>query len=558
MKKNIYISLIVALSFSLGSCQDELDLTPQDQISSATFWTSPNDALLEVNGCYGYLDGDYGNSYWDGAADNAYCQYPWESVSTSLSAGDIDATVDAGYKVRYEGIRRFNYFLDNVDKVPNMNADLKKRYISEVRFLRAFTYFRMALLFGPVPLLKESYADPGDAAVAPTAEKEVIDFVISELKQISEDGSLPTSYPGGTGTEKGRITRGAALAMKARAELYYGRYADAVSTAQAVMQMGDYSLFRKTALTADDIAIDYSNVVTFKDEADEEAFYKGLCSYEQQFWQANENNAEFILVRQYINNSPWDQGSAINTLLLPSQLSGWASITPTQEIVNAYWNRDGSQSTPPTPEERAKHYNKGKPDSEYINEFKNRDTRLYASIFYTYAKTVSPSGIFEYKWFEDAYCKTGYIFRKLIDLTYTTEADAAQDYPIIRYAEILLIFAEAKNEVSGPSSDIFDVLNDIRNRAGMPDVDPAVYNTKEKLRDLIRNERRIELAGEGQRYDDIRRWGIAGDSMKSIYDLNNDIVQERYWESKFVRMPYPQSALDHNPNLGSFQKEKGY
>ncbi len=557
MKKNKYKLLIVALLFSLASCEDNLNLVPQDQISSATFWTSPNDALLAVNGCYDYLEGDYGNPYWDGSVDNAYCQYPWESTATSVSAGDIDATIDVGYNSRYQGVRRFNYFLDNVDKVPGLNPELKKRYISEVRFMRAFVYFKLCQLFGPVPLLKNMYDDPTDAAVAPTTENEVINYVIAELKEISEDNTLPTSYSGGNGNEKGRITRGAAVALKARVELYYGKYADAVQTAQKVMQMG-YSLFRKTSLTPEDMVVDYSNVISFKDVADKERFYKGLCSYEQQFWQANEDNSEFILVRQYINNSSWDRGSAINTLFLPPQLSGWASITPTQELVNAYWNRDGSKSTPPTPADRAKHYNKGKPDSEYINEFKNRDTRLYASIFYTSSKTTTPSGIFEYNWYEDAAGKIGYAFRKLIDMEYTIEADAAQDFPIIRYAEILLTYAEAKNELSGPSADIFTALNDIRDRAGMPNVDPAVYNTKEKLREMIRNERRIELAGEGHRYDDIRRWGIAKDVMKPIYDLNNSIVQDRYWEDKFIRMPYPQSALDHNSNLGSFQQGKGY
>ncbi|ULT46269.1 RagB/SusD family nutrient uptake outer membrane protein [Niabella defluvii] len=105
---------------------------------------------------------------------------------------------------------------------------------------------------------------------------------------------------------------------------------------------------------------------------------------------------------------------------------------------------------------------------------------------------------------------------------------------------------------------MYTALNDIRDRAGMPAIDQSVYNTKEKLRDLIRNERRIELAGEGQRYFDIRRWGIASSVMSSIFDLNNSRVQERTWNDKYILMPYPQSAVDRNAKLASAQAAKGY
>lgn len=92
----------------------------------------------------------------------------------------------------------------------------------------------------------------------------------------------------------------------------------------------------------------------------------------------------------------------------------------------------------------------------------------------------------------------------------------------------------------------------------MPAVDQATYNTKDKLRQLIRAERRIELAGEGQRFQDIRRWSIADAVMKDTYDITNNIVQKRFWDAKFIKMPYPQSAVDHNSNLKNAQAAKGY
>ena len=145
-----------------------------------------------------------------------------------------------------------------------------------------------------------------------------------------------------------------------------------------------------------------------------------------------------------------------------------------------------------------------------------------------------------------------------ISLVSGLEYDAPQDYSIIRYAEILLAYAEAKNEVSGPDATIFAALDDIRDRAGMPPINQAVNNTKEKLREVIRNERRIELAGEGQRYFDIRRWNIAANVMKTTKDIANVIVQERIWDPKFMLMPFPQTALDRNTNLKAAQTAKGY
>ena len=242
-----YISYKIAAIFAIATltgCSDSsLDKLPQDQISSTTFWTSEKEARLALTGCYAYLEGGYSNIYNDGSADNAYAQYPWESTATTIAAGDIDAlSVDQGYKSRYTAIRQFNYFLDNVDKTP-MNADLKKRFIAEARVLRANTYFELARIFGAVPLLKNAYADPLETGVAPTPEAEVVAFVLSELGSVADQ--LPANYAGGTNNEKGRITTGAAWAIKARVELHYGKWNEASISAQKVMGMG-YQLFSGT------------------------------------------------------------------------------------------------------------------------------------------------------------------------------------------------------------------------------------------------------------------------------------------------------------------------
>jgi len=559
MKKLFYISIIILASYTIYGCKKSaIDFAPQDQLSSSSFWKSQKDAQLALNGCYGYLNYGYNYTYDDGASDNAFAQYPWESNATPIAAGNIDATLDQGYNSRYTFIRRYNYFLDNVDKAP-LTANLKKRFIAEARVLRALTYFELARTFGAVPLLKNAYTDPQTTAVAPTPETEVINFAIAEIQAVAAD--LPSSYAGGATTETGRITSGAAWAILTRIQLHYQKWNDAVTSAQKVMS-GNYELFRKNTLTADDLKDDFSPYVTFANDAEKDKFYKGLASYEQQFWQANElTSKEIILVSQSITNSSYQYGNGLNTLLPPADLGGWSSITPTQELVNAYWDRTGNTFTPPTAALRAANYNNGTPNAAYINEFKNRDTRLYASILFPKVPWARFNTGYKFTWGKGGgnNSVSGYNFKKMIDpASVANEWDGAQDFAIIRYAEILLSYAEAKNELSGPDATIYAALNDIRDRSGMPPVDETTYNDKDKLRELIRNERRIELAGEGQRFFDIRRWNIAANVMKTTNDITNSPVQTRVWQSKFVLMPYPQSALDKNSKLKPAQIAKGY
>ncbi|GGI29223.1 RagB/SusD family nutrient uptake outer membrane protein [Pedobacter mendelii] len=555
MKKIFYIAFVFAV-IAMGSCKkSDLDYVPQDQLSSNSFWKTEKDATLALNACYGYFSNAYSNAYDDGASDNAYAQYPWESNATPIAAGNINATIDQGYGSRYVYIRRYNYFLDNVSKAP-LSVAMMKRYVAEAKVLRAITYYDLARVFGPVPLLKTAYAEPSETAIAPTSEADVINFAISEIQSAVADLNPAI-------VQSGRITAGAAWAFLARIQLQYQKYADAVVSAEKVKSLG-YQLFRKNTLTADDLTDDFSSYLTFANAADKDKFYKGLASYEQQFWAANElDNKELILASQNISNSSYDYGNGLRTLFPSSDLGGWSSITPTQDLVNAYWNKNGDAFTPPAANVRATNYNSGKPNAAYNDEFKNRDTRLYASILFPGTPWGRINAGFSFAWGKGGgnNSVTGYNFKKLVDPSPESsqnEWDGSQDFPIIRYAEVLLAFSEAKNELSGPDATIYAALDDIRTRSGMPAVNQTAINTKEKLRDFIRNERRIELAGEGQRYADIRRWNIAIDVMKTTYDITNSIVQTRVWDNKFMLMPYPQTAIDRNANLKTAQTTKGY
>lgn len=537
-----YTALIVIALTVLFGC--ELDRFPKGQISSGNFWKTQNDVELDLMGCYAYIGGNVYDAYTDGYADNNYCQYSWESNASTISSGNINTDMNDKYDFR--GIRRFNYFLDNVNKV-TMDEKLKKQYIAEVRVLRAWNYYNLANKFGAMPLFKTSVAEAEEAAIAPTAEKEVIAFVINELKEATPDLAA-------TGV-KSRILKGAALALRARIHLAYAQWSEAAEAANQVMGM-NYKLFEVEPTAQEMSADDYSKFIPFANDNDKQIFYKGLKSYEQLFWDSNKSNSEVILNSEFIPESY----NYIALYLLPDNAGGgWSSVTPTVELVNAYWKRDGKPFTPPTKEARAAAYNKGEYKPEFLDEFKNRDTRLYASILFPGAIWSPVMGKNTFTWNKGGsnISKTGYNYRKMVDPS-NDVWHKEQDYPVIRYAEVLLTYAEAKNEASGPDNSIYNALDAIRLRAGMPKIDRAANATKETLRETIRNERRIELANEGFRWMDTRRWDISKDVMKNSYAIDGDLVQERKWDQKYKRLPYPQAAIDRNPNLKKAQEAKGY
>lgn len=536
MKKILYFTL--AGSLFLGSCQKGfLDRIPQNVVSEEIFWKTENDVYLAVNAIYAELPGE-GTIYEDAYADVAHGQYSWESRATVVSSGIVNTTVDAGWN--FVGIRKANYFLTNVDKA-TLDESLRNRYKAEVRFIRAMKYVDLVNKFGDVPIITKELSN-SEANVPRDPKAQVISWVVNELKEVA--AVLPNSYSGGRSNEKGRITKGAALALKARFELQHNNFADAAVTAKEVMALG-YNLFSTATESEFDQADDYTKFVDFDNAEDILKFRNGLRSYEGLFRQSNEGNSEVILDRQYMETS---QANSLNTYLPEAGLKGWSSIAPTQNLVNAYQSyKTGESVAVPTNVERADRYKNNK--TAFVNEYKNRDPRFYATILFETAPWAAAKTekdyVFTWKVGSNM-SKTGYNFRKFVDpVALRAAISNHSNFILIRYAEVLLTFAEAQNEVSGPSADIYAALDLIRQRAGMPKVDQSKYASKDALRQFIRNERTVELALEGSRYMDIRRWGIASEVMKTIYDLNNGVAQERIWDNKLMLMPVPQKEIDN-------------
>lgn len=550
MKKIIYFGLLA--SISLGACSDDfLERVPLNSVSEENFWKTDNDVNLAVNAIYATLLGE-ALMYDDAAADIAHGQYPWESSATVISSGVVNSSLDAGWK--YEDQRKANYFLENVDKA-EMDQELKERYKAEVRFLRAYSYFRMTTLFGDIPLVTSVLEFTEEQLNIPrTPKSEVIDFIISELDAAAS--VLPESYSGAKTEEVGRITKGAALTLKARVLLSEAKYAEAAATAKEVMALG-YSLFKVSSETASDKKDNYSKFATFANAAEEQKFRLALRSYEGIFHQINEGNSEVILDRQYVVQT---QSNYINTYLMEGSIGGWSSITPTQSLVNSYQSfKTGENVAVPSAAIRAERYNKDK--TAFVEEFKNRDPRFYASILFETApwNALTPEGNYTYKWIDGAsnMSKTGYNFRKMVDPAANREQlDNHSNIILFRYAEVLLTYAEAQNEASGPDVSVYDAVDQIRTRAGMPVLNRTKYASKEALREAIRQERKVELALEGVRYLDIRRWKIAPTVMTNIYSVKNALAQERIWDDKLYLMPVPQAQIDLS--YGVLEQNKGY
>lgn len=549
--RQIFIFLLT-LGF-LSSCS--VDVEPKGLLSSEVFWENEDDVNRALMGCYAAIDIDvYNSAYQDGYTDIVYAQYPWESNATIIAAGSFDDNMNDGYN--FIAIRRYNYFLDNIDRVSLPEAK-SLQYKAEVRVLRALRYFNMASKFGAVPLFRVSVNQREEAIVEPTSEQEVIDFVISELQEsIPHLPDMPQV--------KSRIGKATAYAIKARVHLFYKQWSQAAAASKKIMDMNRYHLFQVTSLTEEDKKDDYSHLISFNsDEEKKEKFLKGLRSYEKLFWEENKENDEVIFNQEFIEGTyNW-----IGRYFLPTNYyGGWASITPTQELVDKYGKQDGTLFTPPSTEQRRDNYEKGVKEGnwdDYLEEFKDRDTRLYASVLFPQSPWFALMKGEKFEWRDKGngsnLSKTGYNFRKMVDPSDPVFIKRGiQDFPVIRYAEVLLTFAEAQNEVSGPNSEVYDAIDKIRMRAGMPRVSRADYSSQEQMRELIRRERCVELAGEGFRWNDIRRWELSSQVMKNTYSISGGLAQKRKWEPRFVRLPYPQSAIDVNPKLIQAQKAKGY
>lgn len=517
--KRYFSYIVLSMILLLVSCDGSfLDRSPLDQINNGSFWNTERDAVAAATGCY---NGWYSASellYFDCTSDNSYNPYPWEGWQVQANGVATASNTGKSY-MQYDKITRCNNFLENISR-PTMNEDLRKRLIAEVRFLRAWHYFLKVTLYGDVPLITEVLTIQ-NSNLPRTDKKEVIKFIIDELDAAKKD--LPIKY---SGSDVGRITRGAALTLKARMEIFDGNYEASLKTSEEIMEIG-YSLFHD---------------------------YKGL------FKISNVGNQEVILDVQYVETN---YNNTILGVMPPASVGGWSSINPTQSLVDSYECIDGM------PIEESPIYNANDP-------YANRDPRLDAAIIYpgcmyegAYFNSIDesdPTGDFYAPYGRS---KTGYHPRKYIDnlSDYEDMWNTAMNPIVMRYAEVLLMYAESKIELNQIDNLMYDALDDVRLRSNMPKVDRSVYNNQSNLRELVRRERRVELALEGLRWFDICRWEIGDEVMSgqvygarlgkvdastgklTLTDERIKVEMRTFDATKQYLWPIPQSVIDATPAI---------
>ena len=556
MKKNrnLLITILVVLT---SGCSDMLDIKPTTFISDEAIWEDKNlinqfvantygSMLCGFNRCTAGYEQDWSMS-WAGNLDAATDDFASVSdgpIYTQLNKDAITAQscpfVEEIWNQEYKVIRKCNIIIERAPGVEEriLSATEKKRVEAEARFLRAFCHFELARTFGKAPLIVKAQSLTDELQVAPSSFADIVKFVKEECDLYADN--LPLSY---SDDEAGHATKGAFLALKSRALLYLAsplnssddsrKWADAAQAAQDVMDLDIYKLYKLTDTPYRSMAFD-------KTAANKEVIFERRFTFPE----APHN------IHMMWSLDAVDAGS-------------WNGLYPTQNLVDAYETVNGKLTTDPT----NTMYNKQDP-------YTKRDARFYQSIIYNgstwethrmsmVTNTVDPS--------KNGSCKPqlgkarcGYGPKKFIeelDPSTNLYGGYAQsnNWPYIRYAEVLLNYAEAKNEeLAAPDPSVYLAINEVRSRSGQPDLPSGL--SKIEMRERIKNERRIELLLEEHRFYDLRRWkdgDVLADPIMgmNIYDDNVTLryevskVEDRIFNGTHYYLPIPLKEQEKNPLL---------
>ncbi len=497
MKKINILLLCWLMLFS--ACSDMLDKNPTSQPSENIFWQSKNDFELALTSCYGsFIENPVFTielPKLEGLSDNGYCQHEKELIN--MVQGNIDPAsgsyISSYYSSAYKIIARLNTFIDKIQKYDgkDISQQEKENYIGQCTFLRAYCYSFLYRCYGDVLLATEPLdLDTQNSPKSSAAEV---------LRQIMDDldttiGTCPDiTYV----QAKGRVTKSAALALKARIILYDAYDAGGNALPEKMQEV--LSLLQQ--IKGYTLATDYESI--FQPDT-------------------QEGNPEIIFSIKYLAPNSYHS--------LDQWLSSWVVSSPLKNFVDEYEFNDGTAFSESDPR-----YNPEEP-------LTGRDARLEMTVSRNY---VVINGVTQPR--ADP-APTSFILRKFVTndetkLPFDNNTRSEQDWVILRYAEVLLMMAEAENELNGPTQTVYNAIDAIRTRPGI-DLPPlAAGLDKAEMREKIRHERRIELAFEGERYFDLKRWKIIGAVMNGLTEPTLPLYKP-YFEDRFYQWPLPQSEID--------------
>ena len=593
MRKNTLIFTILFSALTLlAGCDSTLNLDPRDEIGTDAVWQDAALTEAYLNQIYSTIGYGFGNPMPNpGAVDETiytHSDFTSANLMSTLSPDNRGEWNNANgignnsfeqysWPSVYASVRDLNTFIANVEAGDVLDPEEKETFLGEAYFLRAYFYHNLMRLYGGIPLVEGVFELGGDISeyqVVRNTFEETVNFIVADLDRAAERLSTP-------GRQLGAATQGAALALKSRVLLYaasdlynvnpsgmaetgysggdqQARWQAAQDAAKAVMDLGIYSL--ESVSTGDPI--------TTSDE------YHDLL--------VQGGGSELIWARYFSgegadahNHSLW---------VSPNGYNSWSGDTPLQNHVDAYEMADGSEFSWDNPEQAAKPY-------------ENRDPRFRANILYNGrswrarpggADELDPVGVIQTGWYEmpdgglrpgiDTRegpiqnwngTRSGYNMAKFLDENILpAEQQSFNPWMHIRYAEILLNYAEA-SEALGQTDEALTALNQVRERVGMPAVTAGDGRT---VMEHIQHERRIELAFEGHRYFDVRRWMIApevytgsnnGIRITGKLDPNGELLvdnrytyeyeiislQEKAWNDKNYFVPITDEEMNRNTAL---------
>lgn len=568
-----YLAGIAAAAIMLSSCES-LDYTPGNQMSGQTFWQTEDHARQAAVGLYAAMKAPwcFGLEFtFDMCSDIADGTSPWADISRGTAFASNSSGVQNHWQYLYELVHRSNTVIRNVATMP-ISATTIDRVTGEAKFLRAMAYFRMLNCWGGVPYydetcdINEQFANLN----APrSSEEEIRQHIIDDLTEAIE--KLPVSWEA---ADLGRVTKGAAYALRGKVYLFNRQWNEAIADFEEIV-------YNKTNNYGYELHPDYNELFRL---------YNGNHSPEMIFsiQSIDGNTAGYALdIVSYFGNKSTMRLIASN------------AIVPSTTLVDMYENADGSEFDW---DEQFPGFNDGDPQlrrsylcvaidqgsttvtstldcdtTKVMDAYRLRDPRLCLNVITPYSHylgTDAGSNPMDKQFVLADPTKGGapmeamafirnsegwnsYFWRKWIptgnlDGYWGEYNRTPYEFPLIRLGDVLLMLAEAYNE-SGSTDKAIEEVNKVRARAGMPGLNSGAswlsVSGQEDMSERIRRERAFELAGEGQRYWDLRRWGLLEKSVRNATDIFGDLMYTRSYQTRHETWPIPLVEMERNLNL---------
>lgn len=567
------IAALFALATAIGGCES-LDYIPGDQMSGQTFWQTEDHARQAAVGMYAAMKEPwcFGLEFtFDMCSDLADGTSPWADISRGTSFASNSGGVQNHWQYLYELVHRSNTVIRNVENMPISRVTID-RVTGEAKFLRAMAYFRMLNCWGGVPYYDESCdinREFSNLKSPRSSAEEIRGHIIDDLTEAIE--KLPVSWEA---ADLGRATKGAAYALRGKVYLFNRQWDEAIADFEEIV-------YNKSHNYGYSLHPDYNSLFRL---------YNGSHSPEMIFsiQSIDGNTAGYALdIVSYFGNK--------STM----RLIAGNRIVPSVTLVDMYENLDGS---PFDWDDMFPGFNDGGAETrkkllcvaidqgsttvtstldcdttKVMDAYRLRDPRLCLNVITPYSHylgTDAGSSPMDKQFVLADPTKGGapmeamafirnsegwnsYFWRKWIptgnlDGYWGEYNRTPYEFPLIRLGDVILMLAEAYNEAGETDKAVIE-LNKIRARAGMPELNSGAswlaVSGKEEMAERIRRERAFELAGEGQRYWDLRRWGLLEASVKNATDIFGDLMYTRSYQPRHEMWPIPLVEMERNTNL---------